>query len=382
MLRIYYYLRPKFIYMAIKNYTKLLSVSASIVLLVFTVSSCKKDTTNEPVQTVLNLPSEVNISYGEITDIALPAELIEQSDVTFRVEFNETNNIQINSETKLRDKLVKAIEIDREAGKIHIDSRLLYPNDVISSITGNKLPENYKITVIAGSLSGRIEGRQTFDLKIIPGKLLIKDIDNSNDIPYAYVLYNDRGVTFELEAPSISTDGSNWYLPVVKDAGSLITLNGNQLKFAANAGDPKQQSEHAYDLEPALQKDGFTIASRKFRVIFIPQIKFFFGTYYPEYNLTVLVNLVHIGLSNGYISSAPTLYPEKYKSTFSISSIQKDGEVYQNSEGIFAVNSSTGSVTVKQNTTLKAGRYKLIIKALTTTGLEFSTDLTLVMEAF
>lgn len=366
--------------MITKSYTRL-SMVASIALLVFIASSCKKDGESTPEQVSLELPSDVSLAYGEVKDLSLPEDLTGESDVTFKVELNETDNIQINAGSKLHDKLAKALTIDRAKGTVKIDSRLLYPNGAVSSVNGNKIPDNYKVTVIASSSKNKIEGKQTVAIKIQPGKLRIKGIDQVNEIPFAYVLYNNLGTAFELESPFISSEGSDWHLPAVKDAGSVITLDGNQLKFSANAGDPKKEAEQAYDLEPALQKDGFTIASTRFRVIFIPQIKFFFGQYYPEYgNLTILLNLVHIGLSNGYISQAPVLYPERYKSTFSISSIEKDGKAFVNNEGIFELNTKTGSVSVKQNTKLTAGRYKIIVKAVTTTGLEFSTDLTLAMQ--
>jgi len=366
--------------MIVKSYTRL-PIVASIALLLFIASSCKKDSDITPVQVTLELPSDINVAYGEVAELALPNDLNKESDVTFKVEFNETNNIDVTNGSKLHDKLAKAVTIDKNKGKVLIDSRLLYPNSAVSSINGNKIPDDYKITVIAGSSKNTVEGKQTVAVKILPGKLQVKDTDSTDGMPFAYVLYGNDDVAFELEAPSLSTDGNHWHLPAIKNSESIISLDGNKVKFAANAGDPKKQAEQAYDLEPSLQKDGFPVASTKFRVIFIPQIKFFYGQYYPDLDLTILLNLLHIGLSNGYISSAPTLYPEKYKSTFSISSIEKDGRTFENNEGIFEVNSKTGVVTVKQNTKLTAGRYKLIIKAITTTGLQFSTDLTLAMEA-
>ena len=123
----------------------------------------------------------------------------------------------------------------------------------------------------------------------------------------------------------------------------------------------------------------FRVASTSFRVIFIPKIIFFFGTYYPEYDLTILLNNLHIALSNGYVSAAPALSPETYKSSFAITGIKKDGQVFTDTESIFSINEKTGSVTVKKSTSLTEGAYEISVKALTTTGLEFITTLTLNM---
>ncbi|MBS7566746.1 hypothetical protein KHS38_20240 [Mucilaginibacter sp. Bleaf8] len=363
--------------MGIKNYTKLLAVAAA---LLFSISSCKKEEEKQATrQVAVNLPSTLALIYGEETDIALPEDLLKQSHINFRLEFNETDNTQINNSSKLHDKLAKAITIDRNQGKIHVDSRLLYPNGAVSAVTGSKIPDNYKVTVIASSSQEALEGKQTLAIKIAPARLNIKGVDNKNEVPFAYVLYSNADASFELEAPSVPLDGTAWHLGTEGNLGSVVSLKGNQIQFSASAGDPKKKAEQAYDLVPALQKDGFSIALRSFRVVFIPQIKFFYGTYYSDLDLTLLFNQIHIALSNGYISAAPTLYPENYKSTFSLTSIEKDGVAFDNKDGLFELNTKTGAITVKQNSVLQAGRYKFIVKALTTTGLEFSTDLTLIM---
>jgi len=367
-------------HMTFKTYKKLLPGAAGIFMLLLTFSSCKKDAAVVPEEISLSLPSTLSVVYGEVTDLPLPAELTGQADLTFKIEFSETENIQIGSGVKLYDKLARAVTVDKQQGKIHIDSRLVYPNGAVSSINGNTLPESYKVTVVASSSQGTITGRQTMALRVNPAQARIKDLKETGGIPFAYVLYSDKGAVFELEAPAISTEGTTWYLPAVADANSVVAITGAQIRFSANAGDTKKQAEQTYNLEPALQKDGFTVAATKLRVVFIPQIKFFYGTYYPEYDLTLIFNLLHIALSNGYLSAKPVLYPERYKSTFRISSIAKDGVAYDNSQGIFEIESTTGAVRVKQNSSLTAGQYKLIITALTTTGLEFTTDLTLAME--
>jgi len=369
-------LSPKIRFMGIiKNYTKLWIIGAGLLL---ASSSCKKEEQKEVREVNIELPSSLTLTYGEEKDLAIPADLLSQSNVDFRLEFTENENVQINADSKLYDKLAKAITIDRKQGKIHVNSGLIYPNSAISSTTGKKLPESYKITVVASSTDQTLTGRKTVSITVTPAKFSIKGLDNNNEIPFAYVLYSDAGATFELDAPTLSLEGTTWNLDT-KLAASVVSLNGNKVQFRASAGDPNKKSEQAYDLASTLRKDGFDVASRQFRIIFVPQIKFFYGTYYPEYDLTVLLNQLYIALSNAYVSSAPTLYPDKYKSAFTITAIEKDGKVFDNKDGILAVDGKTGVITVKKNTALTEGSYKLTVKAVTTTGLEFSSTMTLNM---
>jgi hypothetical protein len=263
----------------IKYYTKLWIIAACLLLV---VSSCKKEEQKEVREVNIELPSALTLIYGEEKDLAIPADLVSQSNVDFRLEFSENENLQVNADSKLYDKLAKAITIDRKQGKIHVNSGLIYPNGAVSSTTGKKLPDNYKITVIASSADQTLAGKKTVAVTVTPAKFNIKGLDNTNEIPFAYVLYSDAGATFELEAPSSSMDGATWNLDP-KMAASVVSLNGNKVQFKAGAGDPSKKSEQAYDLASTLKKDGFDVASRQFRVIFIPQIKFFYGTYYPEY---------------------------------------------------------------------------------------------------
>jgi len=198
---------------------------------------------------------------------------------------------------------------------------------------------------------------------------------------FSYALYSDKMVEFKLDALTTPVSNSTWYVEPQADQKQIVSVIESTIRFSADAGDPAKKAEHTYDLKPMLIKDGFVVAETKFRVVFIPQIKFFFGMYYPDMNLTILLNLLHIGLSNGYLSSPPTLYPENYKSSFSLVSVSLDGKVFDNSAAVFSVNQSTGSVSVKKDETLKAGSYKIQVKAITTTGLEYQTDLTLVMSS-
>lgn len=358
-----------------KYYTIFPSVIIALLLL---FSSCKKDEQKEVREVKIDLPATLTLTYGEEKDLVIPAELLSQAGVNFRLEFTENENIQISPDTKLYDKLNKAFTVDLKQGRIHVNSNLIYPNGSVSSTTGNKLPDSYKVTIVAGSSDQTLSGKQTIAVSIVAGKFNIKGLDNSADIPFAYVLYSDAGASFELEAPSLTLGGTTWSLDA-KSAASVASLNGNNVQFKATAGDPAKKAEQAYDLTATLKKDGFDIASRQFRVIFIPQIKFFYGTYYPEYDLTVLLNQVYIALSNAYVSSAPTLYPNKYKSAFSITGIEKDGKAFDNKDGILALDENTGVIVVKKNTTLTAGSYKVTVKAITTTGLQFTSTMTLNM---
>lgn len=358
------------------NYTRLLFITGGLLLSVF--SSCKKDAQEQDKNVEINLPSALTLSYGEEKDLDIPAELLSQTDVILTLEFTENENIQINTESKLYDKLAKAITIDRSQGKVRVNSNLIYPNSSVSSVTGQKLPGNYKITIIASSANKTQLGKQTVAITVTPAKFNIKGADNKADIPFAYVLYNDAGATFELEPGTLSLEGASWYLDA-KGADGVVSLSGNKIQFKGTAGDPAKKAEQAYNLELGLRKDGFNIASSSFRVIFIPQIKFFYGTYYPEYDLNIVVNQVHIALSNAYVSAPPVLYPENYKSSFRVTALEKDGEAFEDKDGVFEFNDKTGGITVKKNTTLTAGSYKFSVKAITTTGLEFSATMTLNM---
>lgn len=346
--------------------------------LLLTIPSCKKDEQKQVREVTINVPSALTLNYGEEKDLAIPDELLSQSNVDFRLEFTGNENIQINADSKLHDKLAKAFTVDRKQGKIHLNSGLIYPNGAVSSTTGAKLPESYKITIIASSSDQTLTGRQTVAVTVRPGTFTIKGLDNTGDIPFGYVLYSDAGASFDLEAPAQPSAGITWTLDP-KNAAAVVSLYENKVQFKPTAGDPAKKTEQAYDLAATMKKDGFDIASKSFRVIFIPQIKFFYGTYYPDYDLTLLLNQVYIALSNAYVSSAPTLYPDKYKSTFTITAIEKDGKAFDNKDGIIALNPQTGVITVKKNTTLTEGSYKLTVKAGTTTGLEFTGTMTLNM---
>ena len=358
----------------LKNYAKLLLFTG----LLFSFTACKKERETTISTIDIGLPGSFSLVYGDQQEILLPPNILKAGDARITFDFSQTPNVQIGTTGSLHDKMGSALTFDKVTGKIKLNTAMLYPNDEISAITGSKLPSSYKIDVIASSSSAGFQGKQTIEVKIAAAKLDIKGLDNKVAIPFAYVLYGDAA-NFELEAPANTMDGASWDIDNKAATGTDVSIVNNQLRFGSNAGDPNKKAEKAYDVVPVLKKDGFNIASRSFRVFFIPKIKFFYGTYYSDLDLTLLFNNIHIALSNGYVSAAPTLYPDKYKSTFSITGIEKDGAVFSAPSGIFTINDKTGAITVAKNALLTAGAYKFTVKAITTTGLEFTTTLTLSM---
>lgn len=357
-----------------KNFARLLFTA----LLALSITSCSSDNEETPPKQIdMELMPSSSIVYGEKQEIDLPSNILGASDVQINLDFSLNENVKVNSTEFLNDKLSKAVTVNKETGKISVNSALLYPNSALST-NGIKLPESYKVTLNVSSASQNFQGKETIDLKITPAKLTVKNIDSKTSIPVAYVIYGDQA-NFELEAAQNIQADTNWAIDNPTAIGTEVSLSSNILKFTANAGDPDKKAEKAYDVTPVLLKDGFPVASVTFRVIFIPKIKFFYGTYYPEYDLTILLNNLHIALSNGYVSAAPAFSPEAYKSSFAINGIKKDGQLFTDTENIFSINEKTGSITVKKSTSLTAGAYEITVKALTTTGLEFLTTLTLNM---
>ncbi|SHK48032.1 hypothetical protein SAMN05443634_101118 [Chishuiella changwenlii] len=363
----------------IKSYVKLV-ITGIFFLSLTTACSSDDDELTQQKQVEMDIPSTLSMTYGEQKEISLPANVLDASDIKLNLDFSQNENIKINNTEFLKDKLSKAITIDKVSGKVMLNSTLLYANGVVSVVNGTRLPENYKITIDASSEKQNFKSTKTIEVKITPAKLTVKGLDNKSAISVAYVIYGEK-TNFELES-SLKVDADmNWGIENQSALGTVVSLNTNVIKFADNAGDPDKKVEKTYDVNSALLKDGFPVATTTLRVIFIPKIKFFFGTYYPEYDLTVLTNNVYIGLSNGYVSAAPTLSPETYKSSFVITGIKKNGQSFTDTESLFSINDKTGSITLKKSTTLTRGAYEITVKAITTTGLEFFTTLTLNMES-
>ncbi|MGB3106450.1 hypothetical protein [Sphingobacterium siyangense] len=355
-----------------------IAVAAALILMLGAASSCKKETAPTPTEISLSLPSQVSLRYGETQEINLPKDLAAKAGLTFSFDFSQITDINLGNGIKLSDKLNQAIKFDNEKQSILINSSLLYPNGAQSSSA--RIPDDYKVTVIAKESQDKVVGKESFSIEITAGSIAIKGLKNGNELPYSYVLYGDQSTDFEIDPLGLPTAGASFQLVKKDGQENIASIIGTHIKLSKDAGDPEKKAEKSFEFTPELIKDGFPVAATTFRVILIPQIKFFFGDYYPDLNLTIDLSLLHIGLSNGYVSAAPTLYPEKYKSAFELVSIQKDGLVFTDSEKLFSVNAETGVVSVKKSDSLKAGSYKITIKALTTTGLEFTANLTLAME--
>jgi len=362
-----------------KHINTKLALAVALMLTLGTASSCKKETAAIPTDISLALPATVSLRYGETQEIKVPNAPSATAGIDFSFDFSQTAEVNLGNGGKLREKMQQAIQYDSEKHSILVNSALLYPNDAQSGSA--RIPEAYKITVIAKASNGTMVAKESFSLTVTAGTLAIKGLKTGSELPYAYVLYGDESAAFEIDPQGIPTTGATYQLPAAGGQDNIASITGTQITLSKNAGDPAKKAEKAYELSPELRKDGFPVASTTFRVILIPQIKFLFGQYYPDLNLTIDFSLIHIGLSNGYVSAAPTLYPENYKSTFELVSIQKDGVAFDDSEKLFSVNAQTGAVTVKKSDNLKAGSYQITVKALTTTGLTFNAKLTLAMSA-
>lgn len=354
-----------------------IALAGALILMLGSASSCKKETAAIPSEISLSLPSQVSIRYGETQEIKLPKDLSVSTGLTFSFDFSQNADINLGNGSKLSDKLNQAIKYDSEKQSILINSALLYPNGAQSSSA--RIPDDYKVTVIAKESHGTVVGKENLSIKITAGSIAIKGLKSGGELPYSYVLYGDQSTDFEIDPLGLPIDGASFHLVKKDGEENIASIAGTHIKLSKDAGDPEKKAEKSFELTPELRKDGFPVASTTFRVILIPQIKFLFGQYYPDLNLTIDFSLIHIGLSNGYVSAAPTLYPENYKSTFELVSIQKDGVAFDDSEKLFSVNAQTGTVSVKKSDSLKAGSYKVTVKALTTTGLEFTANLTLAM---
>lgn len=355
------------------------TLAASIATASLLPTSCSKDATIEPAKEIeFSLGDNLNLSYGEQTQVALPTSLFDNSSLSLSLDFEETANIKLSASITLHQQMEQAITLDQQNQVININSALLYPNGEVSTVSGQTIPNEYKISLAAISPDGVVLGKDAIALTISKGKISIKGVQEDKGSFFSYALYNSQP-TFQLDALNIPTENTTWVLKDNEANKGLITIEDGQIKFTNDAGDPEKQKEYSYYLEPMLLKDGIAVATTTFKVNFIPEIKFLFGQYYPDLDLTINLSLIHIALGNGYVSNTPILYPEEYKSTFSLLSITKDGSLFSNTKDIFTVNAETGVISVKNDTSLTAGSYKVSIQATTTTGHQFETTLTLVM---
>ena len=326
----------------------------------------------------ITLPDTIKLTYGEDFYAELPEDYKDQN-VSFEMLFNH-ENINITDNKNLEDVLDAGIVIDTLNNQFSIRSQELYPNNFSSSITGKRLPEAYEITLTASAYPTFLPVSKTFFVKIAPAQIDIDEMDNELRIPFAYQMYGTSdSITYHLSTHELDLENTQWELHQNGRPDGKVFIENNQISFDENAGDPDQEAEWTYDLIASLSRDGFTLATRQFRVRFILEIKFLYGTFYPDLDLTILTNRLHIALHENYQSPAPNVYPAQYKQSFSILNIQKDGAAFTNEAGIISIDQKTGQIAVAHNHSLTAGEYLIKVQAETTVGLTFETDITLVM---
>ncbi len=349
---------------------------ATLILSLF-LASCKK--TEHVPQVDLVIPTDLSIPYGSDTTIHISSPTGNSDKITYSLAFDEaTKNIKLRNGNLLQT-LEQAVTLNQEKGDLKIQTGLLFPNGATSVSSDVIIPEIYRVKVIAKSNAGNILKEEDLSFKILPGKITFQDVDQTSANAFTYRLFSNKETYIALDSTVKIPEGSQLQLP--KSAASTgIKITDNQLVFPSSTGNLSNLEEKSYTVEPALIKDGFPVASRKLKVTFIPQIKFFYGSYYPEYDVTVKTPLLNISLYGGFQSQKPVFYPEKYRSSFSIVKIEKDGEPFEDTDKLFAIKADLGIITVKTNKTLQAGQYKIFTKAVLTTGMELFTDLTLAMK--
>jgi hypothetical protein len=348
------------------------------------LSGCRK---NE-LETIVNqgylppfsLPDSLTLTYGQRLQLDLPAEYQGLPDVTLALSFKDNPRLKLTATDSLTTLLAQAVTVDPAARRVSIDAAGLYPTNAVSATTGLRTPTSYRATLTATSSTGFKAVKSAVKIRVVPAQLTINELPNTDKIPYGYGIYDNKPLAYTIGYAGLSATNTALALHVNGRPDGKVTLAGQQVVVAAGAGDPAQKAEWIYDLIPSLTKDGYDVATRQFRVVLMPKPKFFFGTYYSDYDLTVLENRVVIRLGSAYTSKAPTFYPAKYKGSISLKSIEKDGVAYNDFSKVFSVDATTGKVSVATNPVLAAGSYKVIVQTQATTGLLLETALTLVME--
>lgn len=327
-----------------------------------------------------SLPDSLTLIYGQQVQLDLPPEYSMMKDASFAFDFKANPKVKLNDTDSLITFIRNAVTFNNSTNKVTIDAGKLYPNSMTSTTTSYKTPRVYLATLVATSSAGLQPVRSTIKIRVVPTQLAIKELSATDKIPYAYAVYNQEN-RYTVDYAGINSANTLLYLHVNGRPDGKVTLVKDQVVVSADAGDPDKKSEWTYDLLPILTKDGYEVARKQFRVVLLPKPKFFFGTYYSDYDLTVLENRIVMGLGNAYTSKAPTFYPEKYKGTFSLSGIKKDGAAFADANHVFAVDEATGKVSVAANKTLSAGAYEVTVRAQSTTGLVLTAPITLVMES-
>jgi hypothetical protein len=326
------------------------------------------------------LPDSLAITYGQQAQFALPAEYQGRADVRLALSFGDNPRLKLTGTDSLKDVLARAITVDQAARRVSIDARKLYPTNTLSVSNGVRTPRTYLATLTATSSSGFQPVKARFAVRVLPAQLNIAELSTTDKIPYSYGIYDGKPLYYTIDYAGLDATNTSLDLHVSGRPDGKVFLSGQRVQVAADAGDPTQKYEWTYDLVPMMVKDGYQVAYRQFRVVLMPKPKFFFGTYYASYDITVLQNRVVMQLGKGYTSAAPTFYPDKYKGSFALKSLEKDGLPYTDSSQVFGVDPTTGKVTVAPNTVLATGSYKVTVQTQTTTGLVQETALTLAME--
>ncbi|ACU62267.1 hypothetical protein [Chitinophaga pinensis] len=361
-----------------KSIRGLLLVGLAIVLF----SACGKE---DPIVDMgylppATLPDSVTVTYGTVKTLNLPDEYKSQPYVNFRLDFTGNTNLKVNTSDSLHTLLAKAIVVDAKEKHIRIDAGKLYPNSNRSELTGVRLPDTYKVRLVAESLTGLKPVRADFTLKVMPAALGIKELSATDPIPYGYSLYSAEGASYTIDYLGLDKAGTNLELHQNGFPDGHVTLQGDKVVLDQYAGDEDRKYEWTYDLVANLQKDGYRVAYKQFRTVILPQPKFIYGIYYPEFDLTIVQNRVVMGLGNAYMSPAPVFNPEKYKGSFRILSIAYGSAPFADTDKLFSVDASTGQVRAAANSSLSAGEYKMTVEVTTTIGIKLTTTFTLVME--
>lgn len=327
-----------------------------------------------------SLPDSLAITYGQQVQLTLPAEYQGRTDVQLALSFRDNPRVKLTATDSLTAVLARTITVDQAARRVSIDARQLYPTSTLSGSSGVRTPRTYQATLTATSDAGFQPVKSHFALRVLPAQLNIAELNTADKIPYGYGIYDNKPLAYTVDYAGLDATNTTLDLQVNGRPDGKVVLNGQRVEVAADAGDPTRKAEWIYDLLPTLYRDGYRVAYRQFRVVLMPKPKFFFGTYYSSYDITVLQNRVVIQLGKAYTSAAPAFFPEKYKGSFTLKSVQKDGLPYTDSSQVFSVDATTGKVTVAPNTVLATGSYTLTLQTQATTGLTLETALTLVME--
>jgi hypothetical protein len=348
------------------------------------LSSCRKTEIEEIVQMgylpPLALPDSLALTYGQKIQLDLPAEYQNLANTKLTLSFKDNAAVKVNATDSLTTLVARAIAIDPATNRLNIDAGQLYPSTTTSNVSGVRTPRNYLATLTATSSTGFKAVKKAVKIRVLPAQLNLAEISTTDVIPYGYGIYDNQPLRYTVDYAGLSAANTQLELEVNGRPDGNVSISGQQVVVAAGAGDPDQKAEWTYDLLPTLTKDGYRVAYRQFRVVLMPKPKFFFGTYYADYNLTVLENRTVLQLGSGYTSKAPTFYPAKYKGTFALKSIERNGVPFTDAARIFSVDAATGKVSALANIGLAAGEYKVTVQTQATTGLLLESALTLVME--